>query len=78
MATDSRIFMVVQPGAAQGFVIDIETQWLDQMELCPGIGTHADDIPGIGRNFRLKENYGNHGVRPILKTRIIRETGRGC
>ena len=49
-------------GAFELAVFPRETKRFDQMEFRAGIGTQPDDIAGIGRNFRLVENNGNHDV----------------
>ena len=46
--------MIVQPGAAQAFVVPRETQRFDQVQIKAGIGAQADDIAGIGWNFGFK------------------------
>jgi hypothetical protein len=45
----------------QALVADAETKRFDQMQLSPGIGAQADDVAGIGRDFRLVEDDGEHG-----------------
>jgi hypothetical protein len=52
--------MIVEPGAAQLLVVQIETQGLDKVKQAAGIGTQADDIAGIGRYFGLVENNIEH------------------
>lgn len=53
-------FMVIQSGAPQLSVTQIEPQWPDQMQLCTGVGAQTDDVAGIGGNFRLVENDLEH------------------
>lgn len=53
-------FVVIQPGASQMPVAQIESQRLDQMQLCASIGAEADDVAGIGRDFWLVENDMEH------------------
>ena len=60
MPENTGIFMVVETGAAQGLVVDVETQWFDKMQFGPGIGAQADDIAGVGWNFGLVEDDGDH------------------
>ena len=64
MAFQCRVFVIVQPGAAQALVIQLETQWLDQVQLAAGVGTQADDVAGIGRDFRLEQHDMKHNKRP--------------
>ena len=54
MTSDTGEFMVVQPRAAQAFIIPREAHWLYQMQLKTGIGAQTDDIAGIGWNFRFE------------------------
>ena len=60
MAENTGIFMVVETGAAQGLVVDVETQWFNKMQFGAGIGAQADDIAGVGWNFGLVEDDGDH------------------
>jgi hypothetical protein len=52
--------VVIQPRPATGLVANIETEWFDQMQFSPGIGAHADDVAGVGRNFWLEEDNDKH------------------
>ena len=52
---------VVESGAAQLFIIQLETQWLYKVELAACIGTQANDISGVRWNFRLIEYDMKHG-----------------
>ena len=47
--------VVVEAGAAHGFAIQAETQRFDEMELAAGVGGQADEIAGVGRDFRLED-----------------------
>ena len=57
-------FPVVKAGSFEPRLVELESQWFDQMQLCTGIGAKAYDITGIGRYFRLIENKTEH--RPII------------
>ena len=46
-------FMVIKAGATQFFVVQLEAQWMNQVQSCAGIGTNAYDIACIWRNLRL-------------------------
>lgn len=61
MALERRILVVVQPGATQAFVIQFETQRLDQVQLAAGVGAQADDVAGIGWDFGLEQDDVEHG-----------------
>ncbi|MNE93527.1 hypothetical protein D3C80_1913860 [compost metagenome] len=54
VAPDIGEFMIIQAGAAQPFVIPWEAHRLYQMQLKASIGAQADNIAGIGWNFRFK------------------------
>ncbi len=58
--------MVIQPCPAQFLIIQFKTQGLDQMQLHAGIGAEPDNIPGVGGNFRLKQNDMKHAQSLIL------------
>jgi hypothetical protein len=49
-------FPVVEPGTFQMLVIDLETQWLDQMERCEGCRAQPRNASGIGRDLRLNQD----------------------
>ena len=46
-------FGVVETGAAQLFVLEVEAQRADQVQSGSGVGAKAYDIPCIGWNLRL-------------------------
>ena len=48
--SDIRIFVVIQPRAAQLLVIHLEAQGADQVQTSAAIGAKTDDIAGIGLN----------------------------
>ncbi len=60
MANHPSVCVIVQTCPAAGLVADIEAERLDQMQFGTGIGTHPNDVAGIGRDFRLEENNGKH------------------
>lgn len=55
-------FVVIEAGPAQVLVAEVEAERLDEMQFGAGIGAHADDVAGIGRNFRMDEDDGEHGT----------------
>jgi hypothetical protein len=55
-----RPFPIVQAGAAQLFVLEFESQWLDQMQAEACVCRKAHDVAGVGRNFGFEENYVHH------------------
>src|SRR5690606_5059612 len=57
------VFVIIQPGTAQPLVIQLETQWLDQMQLAAGIGAQTDDVARVGRDLGLEQGDMEHGVR---------------
>jgi hypothetical protein len=54
------IFVIIQSGAPQLFIIQRKSEWPDQMQLRPGVGAQANDVPGIRRNLRLEEDHIKH------------------
>lgn len=60
MGLQSGELVIIEPGAAQAFVIQFEAQGLDQMQGAAGIGAQPDDIAGIRRNFWLKKDDVKH------------------
>ena len=58
-------FTIVQPGPAKLFIIEIEAQRADKMQSYARVGTKANDVARVRRNFGLEENDGEH--RPIIK-----------
>ena len=63
---DGGKFVVVQPGPAHFGVVKGKSQGFDQMELCAGVGAKADDVAGIGRDFRFDQDNVEYGF-PCLK-----------
>ena len=61
MAMEPGILVVIQPGPAQRLVVEIEAERLDEMQFGAGVGAQTNDIAGIGRNFGLIEDDGEHG-----------------
>jgi len=55
------VFVIVEPGAAELFVIQRKTQRFNQVQGAAGIGAQADDVAGVGRNFGLDKNDVEHG-----------------
>ncbi len=53
---------VVQPGAAQLRVREVEAERFHQMQAATGIGAQADRVAGVGRDFRGDEDDVEHVV----------------
>ena len=69
--------MVIEAGAAQGLVVDVETQWLDKVQLGARIGAQADHVAGVGRNLGLVKDDGDHsGACWNWLCRMLRATRR--
>ena len=49
-------FVIIESRPAQPLVAPLKTQWVNQMQLRPGIGTEPNDITRIGRDLRLVED----------------------
>ena len=58
-------FMVVQSGTAHFRVIERESQWFDQMQLCTGIGAQTNDVSGVRRDFRFDQYDMKHFSSPV-------------
>jgi hypothetical protein len=54
------VFMVIETGAAQLLVAQIESERLHQMQPTAGIGGQPDDIAGIRRDFRFNQDDFEH------------------
>jgi hypothetical protein len=48
--------VVIEPGAAQSFVVHLKPERLDDMKRRSGVGAQANNIPRIRRDFRLAKN----------------------
>jgi hypothetical protein len=62
VALHARIFVVVEPRAAQAPVVHGKAQRLDQVQLAAGVGREADHVTGVGRDFRFDEDDAEHGA----------------
>jgi len=51
---------VVQASAPHLFVVQVEAQWLNQVQRASRIGTQANDVACIGWNLRLKQDNVQH------------------
>lgn len=51
---DGGKFVVIQAGPAQALIFKDKTQGFDEMQFAAVIGAKADDVAGIGRDFRLE------------------------
>ena len=48
--------VVIEAGAAQAGVVQLEPKGLDQMQSAAGVRTESDDVTGIGWDLRLAQN----------------------
>lgn len=60
MALERGVLVIIQAGAAQAFIIQLEAQRLDQMQVAAAVGAEPDNVAGIWRYFRLKKDYVKH------------------
>lgn len=60
VALQRGIFVIIQAGAAQAFIVQLVTQRLDQVQVAAGIGAEPDNVAGIGRYFRLEQDHVKH------------------
>ena len=61
-----REVMIIQPGAADVLLFEVEPQWARQVQHYPGARAHADRIARVRRDLRLVEQdmEGRIGGRP--------------
>ena len=52
--------MVIETSASQPFIVQPETQGLNQMKRGTGRGAQAYDVAGIGWDLRLEQHYFKH------------------
>ncbi len=57
---------VVEPGASQALVVELESERMNQVQSAAGIGAQAYDIAGIRRNLRLIEHDMKQREEPDL------------
>ena len=62
MYTHIGVFVIIQAGAAQLFVIQLETERADQVQLRSSVGAQANNVAGVGRNLGLIQDYIKHQV----------------
>ena len=60
MALQGGILVVVEAGPAQAFVIHLEAQRFDQMQVAATVGAQPDNVAGIRRNFWLEKDDVKH------------------
>jgi hypothetical protein len=60
VALERRVLVIIQPGAAQALVIQLEAQRLDQVQAAAVVGAEADNVAGFRRNFRLEKDHMEH------------------
>ena len=58
--------MIVQPGPAQAFFVEPESQRVDQVQVGAGVGAEAYNIAGIRGYFRLiKDNMKHQSISTL-------------
>lgn len=50
------VLVIVQAGASELLVAEVEAERLDQVQARAGVGAQANHIARVGRNFRLKQD----------------------
>lgn len=50
------VFVIVQVGVFELFVVQVEIEWFDQVQLCVGVGVEVDYIVGVWWNFGLEQD----------------------
>lgn len=55
-------FRVVQSGPFEAGIVELKSKWANQVQAGAGVGTQADDVTGVGRDFGLIKNDVQHGV----------------
>ncbi len=56
MRTDTGTLMVVQTCSTQFAVIQLESQWLNQVQAGSGVSAQTDNVTRIRWDFRLVQN----------------------
>ena len=65
MSSDFGEFTIIQSRPAKLLVVEIEAQPADKVQSYTRVGTKANDVARVRRNFGLEKNDGEH--RPIIK-----------
>jgi hypothetical protein len=60
MLAHRRPLAVVEPGAPELAVLHRETERVDQVQACPGIGAQAYDVARVRGDFGLEEDHVEH------------------
>src|SRR5690606_20863009 len=76
VALERRVFVIVQPGAAQALVVQLIAEGFDQMQLTPAVGAQPDNVAGIGWNFRLKKDDVKHARYSARRRAAFYSSGR--
>src|SRR5690554_2369307 len=63
--------MIIESGATQAFIVEHETQRLDQVQAKAAISAQPDQIAGIGGYLRLVEHDIEHGDLPEKRRRVV-------
>ena len=59
---DACKLVIVKAGAFERSVFPAKSEWFHQMQFAAGIGTQADDVPGVGRNLGLEQDDSSQGA----------------
>ena len=54
---------VVEAGAPEFLLLEVEAERLDELQLRARVGAQADDVPRVRRDLRFVENDGEHSGR---------------
>ncbi len=52
--------VIIEPGAARPRAVQLEAERMDQVQRSAGIGCQTNDVPGVRRDLRLKEDDVKH------------------
>ena len=55
-----RVLVVIEPAPFQEAVVEVEAEWLDEVELAAGVRTQPDDRTGVRRDLRMDEDDMRH------------------
>ena len=57
VAADRGPFVIVQPGAPQPAVVQLEAERFDEMQSAAGVGAQPYNVPGVAGNLWLEQGY---------------------
>jgi hypothetical protein len=59
------VFAVIEAGAPQPGVIEIETERFDEVEVIAGVDRESHQVAGVGRNLRPVEDHVERGAHSV-------------